>query len=45
VAYFEKKREIDGFTLWMERASIYTSVVVGSKTTHMGYVKQKICSK
>jgi len=35
-----KKNKIDGCASWMKREGLYTSRVVGSETTHMGYLKR-----
>jgi len=40
-----KKKGMDGYTIWMKKEALYTSGVVGSKTTHMGYVMQELYSK
>jgi len=34
-----KIREMDECTPWMKREGPYTSGVVGSETTYMGYIK------
>ncbi len=40
-----KKRGMDGYKIWMKRKTLYTNGVVGSKTTHMGYVIQEFYLK
>jgi len=41
----KKWMDENGFVLWMKTTGLYTSGVVGREIIHMGYIKQKLCSR